>query len=436
MKKVLLFMAAAVMSASVSFAQVDEKAAAKAAKEAAKALKAEIKAATKVLREAQGQLNSPEGNIDQANALIEAAIENKHTASNPDTWYTAGKIQNKIYDKENEKMFLQQPYDQELFFGSLSKMFNYFIKCDELEQLPNAAGKVVVKYRPETSDLLSRLRINLVSGGVTYFNEGNDAKAFDLFSQYIDVADVPLLAAYNLAETDTLLHEIAYYATLAGLKMEDYNKALKYVDLAMNKPENAQKAIEYKAMSYLNLGDTINWLNTLKVGVEKFPAVQYFYSNLISYYNTNGNTADLMAFADEMLEKNPLPIFRFVKGFVYQNMPDYEKAIEEYKVAIEQDPNYTGAYRNLGICYCQLAQNASDKMTNLNIKSKAYKEQKEVVNSYYRLALPIYEHLRKIDDGTDPDVRSAWTNGLYTCYYMLNMGKEFEEIEKIVNSGY
>ena len=433
MKKVLLFMAAAVMSASVSFAQVDEKAAAKAAKEAAKALKAEIKAATKVLREAQGQLNSPEGSIDQANALIEAAMENKHTASNPDTWYTAGKIQNVFYDKENEKMYLQQPYDQDKFFGSLSKMFDYFIKCDELEQLPNATGKVVVKYRPETSELLSRLRINLVSGGVTYFNEGNDAKAFDLFSQYIDVADEPLLEAYNLKETDTLIYEIAYYATLAGLKMEDYNKALKYVDLAMNKADIAEKAIEYKALSYINLGDTANWLKTLKVGVEKFPAVQYFYSNLISYYNNNGNTEDLMAFADEMLAKNPLPIFRFVKGFVYQNIPDYEKAIEEYKVAIEQDPNYVGAYRNLGICYCQLAQNASDKMTNLSIKSKAYKEQKEVVSSYYRLALPIYEHLRKIDDGTDPDVRSAWTNGLYTCYYMLNMGKEFEEIEKIVN---
>ena len=433
MKKVLLFMAAAMMSASVSFAQVDEKAAAKAAKEAAKALKAEIKAANNVLREAQGQLNSPEGNIDQANALIEAALENKHTAGNPDTWYTAGKIQNKIYDKENEKMYLQQPYDQEVFFGSLSKMFDYFIKCDELEQLPNASGKVVVKYRPETSDLLSRLRINLVSGGVTYFNADNNEKAFDLFAQYIDVADEPLLAAYNLMETDTLIYEIAYYATLAGLKMEDYNRALKYVDLAMNKVDIAAKAIEYKALSYINLGDTTNWLKTLKVGVEKYPEVQYFYSNLISYYNTNGNTEDLMAFADEMLAKNPLPIFRFVKGFVYQNMSDYDKAIEEYKIAIEQDPNYTGAYRNLGICYCQLAQNASDKMTNLNIKTKAYKEQKEVVTSYYKLALPIYEHLRKIDDGTDPDVRSAWTNGLYTCYYMLNMGKEFEEIEKIVN---
>lgn len=433
MKKVLLLVAAAMMSVTMTFAQDDAKAAAKAAKEAAKALKAEIKAANKVLREAQGQLNSPEGDINKANTLIEAALENKHTASNPDTWYTAGKIQNVIYDKENEKMFLQQAYDQDKFFGSLSKMFDYYIKCDELEQLPNAAGKVVVKYRPETSELLSRLRINLVSGGVTYFNADNNEKAFELFAKYIDVADEPLLAAYNLMESDSLICEIAYYATLAGLKLEDYNKALQYVDLAMAKEDVAQKAVEYKAMSYLNLGDTINWLKTLKVGVEKYPEVQYFYSNLISYYNTNGNTEDLMAFADEMLEKNPLPIFRFVKGFVYQNMSEYEKAIEEYKVAIEQDPNYTGAYRNLGICYCQLAQNASDKMTNLNMKSKAYKEQKEVVTSYYRLALPIYEHLRKIDDGTDPDVRNAWTNGLYTCYYMLNMGKEFEEIEKIVN---
>ena len=164
-----------------------------AAKEAAKALKAEIKAANKVLREAQGALNAVDGNIDQANALIESAMANKHTASNPDTWYTAGKIQEKIYNSENEKMYLQQAYDQAKFFGSLSKMFNYFIICDSLEQIPDEKGKIAVKYRPEMSELLSRIRINLVSGGVTYFNENNNEKAFELFSQYIDVADAPLL---------------------------------------------------------------------------------------------------------------------------------------------------------------------------------------------------------------------------------------------------
>ena len=432
MKKVLLLMAAAVMSASVSFAQVDDKAAAKAAKEAAKALKAEIKAANKVLREAQGVLNAPDGNMDQANALIEAAMENKHTASNPDTWYTAGKIQEKYYNQENEKMYLQQPYNQDKFFGSLMKMFDYYLKCDDLEQVPDEKGKVVVKYRPELTNLLSGVRINLVSGGVTYFNENNNEKAFDLFSKYIDVADAPLFASLNYAETDTLMYEIAYYATLAGLKLEDYNKALKYVDLAMNKEDIAQKAIEYKAMAYINLNDTANWLETLKLGVEKYPVVEYFYSNLISYYNNNGKPEELMAFADEMLAKNPLPIFRFVKGFVFQNMKELDKAIEEYKICIEQDPNYTGAYRNLGICYCQIAQDLSDAASTLDVKSKAYKAKKEEINGYYKLALPIYEHLRKIDDGTDPDVKNAWTNGLYTCYYMLNMGKEFEEIEKIL----
>ena len=426
-------MAAAVMSVSITFAQADDKAAKKAAKEAAKALKAEIKAANKILREAQGQLNAVDGNIDQANALIESAMANKHTASNPDTWYTAGKIQEKIYNTENEKMYLQQAYDQAKFFGSLSKMFDYFLTCDSLEQIPDAKGKVVAKYRPEMTDLLSRIRINLVSGGVTYFNENNNEKAFELFSKYIDVADAPMFAALNYAETDSLMHEIAYYATLAGLKMEDYHKALKYVDLAMKKEDVAQKAIEYKAMSYINLGDTANWINALKLGVEKYPAVEYFYSNLISYYNTNGDTKDLVAFADEMLAKNPLPIFRFVKGYVYQNQKEYDKAVEEYKICIEQDPGYTGAYRNLGICYCQMAQDLSDAASTLDVKSKAYKAKKEEINAYYKLALPIYEHLRKIDDGSDPDVKNAWTNGLYTCYYMLNMGKEFEEIEKLMN---
>ncbi len=433
MKKVLLLMAAAVMSVSITFAQADDKAAKKAAKEAAKALKAEIKAANKVLREAQGALNAVDGNVDQAKALIEAAMENKHTASNPDTWYTAGKIQEQIYNKENEKMYLQQPYDQAKFFGSLSKMFDYFLVCDSLEQIPNEKGNVVAKYRPEMMELLSRIRINLVSGGVTYFNDNNNEKAFELFSKYIDVADAPLFASFNYAETDTLMAEIAYYATLAGLKLEDYNKALKYVDLAMKKEDVAQKAIEYKAMSYINLGDTVNWINALKEGVEKYPSVEYFYSNLISYYNNSGDTNDLVAFADEMLAKNPLPIFRFVKGYVYQNQKEYDKAVEEYKVCIEQDPNYTGAYRNLGICYCQMAQDLSDAASALDIKSKAYKAKKEEINAYYKLALPIYEHLRKIDDGSDPDVKSAWTNGLYTCYYMLNMGKEFEEIEKLMN---
>ena len=80
-----------------------------------------------------------------------------------------------------------------------------------------------------------------------------------MFSKYIDVAEIPMFKQFNYMETDSLIPEIAYYTTLAGLKLEDYNKALKYVDLAMKKDDVAQKAIEYKAMAYINLGDTASW---------------------------------------------------------------------------------------------------------------------------------------------------------------------------------
>ena len=419
MKKLVLFAIVALMACGVTYAQKPTK----EEKEAAKALKAEIKAANKTLKTAQGILTSEGANLAEAEKLINQAIENPHTKVLADTWNTAGQIQKKLYDKENEKMYLQQPYSEDVFFGSLSKMFTYFNKCDEIESQPNAKGKVIRKYREANAEQLSGIRPNLVSGGVTYFNKDDNQRAYDLFSQYIESATYPMLEKYNFAKTDTFINVVSYYASLAGMKMEKYDLALKYIDNALDDPEVGENAMQYKCMAYGSMGDTVAWVKTLKEAVEKYPNKDYFYSNLISYYNNHDQN-------DQLKSGNDLPIFYFVKGFISQNAKDYDAAIEQYKNTIEKDPNYVGAYRNLGICYCQLAQDKSDAITTLSMKSKEYKNGMEEVKAYYRQALPIYEKLRTLDDGTDPDVKIAWQSGLYTCYYMLNMGPEFEAIEK------
>ncbi len=442
MKKVLLFVAAAVMSLSVTFAQTDDKeaakAAAKAAKAAAKALKAEIKAQNKILKQAQGILNMPEGaDLNAANDLIQQAMENVHTKDNPDTWNAAGQIQQKFYMKEAEKLYLGQPYDTVAFFGSLSKMCEYFIKCDELEQQPNEKGNVVVKYRPANKEQVYTNRPNLLNGGIFHYNKGQFKEAHNVFSQYIATAASPLLAEYNITpETDEYMADVAaYYSVQAGLQTGDYALAMTNIDMAKQSkdPEMVSSIYRLEAQTYLNMGDSVKWIELLKAGVERAPEDQYYYSNLLSYYVSKNNLGELMAFAEDMLAKNPLPQFRYVKGYIYQNNNELDKAIEEYKMVIEQDPTYASAYHNLGVCYIGLARQVSESAANLNFRSKAYKASQEKMKEYYRMALPMLERLRQIDDGTNTERRNGWTFGLHECYYHLKMGKELEEIEKLIN---
>lgn len=428
MKKVLFILFAGIISVSACFAQD-----AKTDKAAAKALKAEIKAANKTLKTAQGILNVDGGDLNQAKALIDQAMTNPHTSGLADTWNMAGQIQKRLYDKENEKMYIKQNYSEDVFFGALTNMFDYFNKCDELEGQPNEKGKIVYRFRDANAEQLMSVRPNLVSGGVTYFNKDNNQKAYDMFSQYIESANYPMLQKYNIAATDTFRTVVAYYASLAGMKMEKYDMALKYIDMALDDPEVGEQAMMYKCMAYSNLGDSLKWVETLKEAVEKYPSKEYFYSNLISYYNNHDQNAELLKFANDMIQKTDLPIFYFVRGFLKQNEKDYDGAIAEYNLTLEKDANYTGALRNLAICYCQLAQDKSDAASGLNFKSKEYKAAQEEVKDYYKKALPLYEKLRDLDDGSDPEVKVAWQSGLYTCYYMLNMEKEFEAIEKEMN---
>lgn len=53
---------------------------------------------------------------------------------------------------------------------------------------------------------------------------------------------------------------------------------------------------------------------------------------MIDYYSNNNKYDEAMQFADDMLAKDPNNTFYlYVKGYLYHNMKDYDKAIEFYK---------------------------------------------------------------------------------------------------------
>ena len=136
-----------------------------------------------------------------------------------------------------------------------------------------------------------------------------------------------------------------------------------------------------------------------------------------------------MQFANVMLAKDPNnKLYLYVKAYLYHNMKDYEKAIEFYKKTLDVDPTYAVACSNLGLVYLLQAQDYADKAPT-DINDPNYATAQANIKKFYEEAKPYYEKARELK----PDQKDLWLQGLYRVYYNLNMGPEFEAIEKLMN---
>ena len=379
----------------------------------------------KSVKEAKSIANDVKPDFAQAEKLINEALNNAETKDNAETWDVAGFIQKRINEKEMENAYLRKPYDTLKVYNSALNMCKYYFKCDELAQIPNEKGKIKNKFRRSNSAAILAARPNLINGGIQFFNLDKNKEALDFFATYVDIAINPMFEKENLLQTDTVLPQIAYYASLAAAKMEDYPSVLKYAPYAKEDKEVGKYAMEFISTALKAQGDTVKWIASLKDGIQKYPEHSFFFGHLIDYYSNNNKFDEAMQFADDMLAKDPNNTFYlYVKGYLYHNMKDYEKAIEFYNKTIEVDPNYAEAYSNLGLIYCLQAQDFSEKATT-DVNNPKYKEDQATLKVFYEKARPNYEKARELK----PEQKDLWLNGLYRGYYNLPMGPEFDEIE-------
>lgn len=397
-----------------------------------------IFAQEKNIKEAKSIANEVKPDFAKAESLINQALTNPETKDNADAWDVAGFIQRRRSEKEMENAYLRKPYDTLQVYNSALNMCKYYFKCDELAQIPNEKGKIKNKYRKANAASILAERGNLINGGIQYFNSASqkegaaatedNKKALEFFATYINIATNQMFEKENLLQTDTVLPQIAYYASLTAAKMEDYPNVLKYAPYAKNDKEVGKYAMEFISTALKAQGDTINWIASLKEGIQKYPDHSFFFGHLIDYYSNNNKYDEAMQFADDMLAKNPNNTFYlYVKGYLYHNMKDYDKAIEFYTKTIEVDPNYAEAYSNLGLIYCLQAQDFSEIATT-DVNDSKYKADQVTLKAFYEKARPNYEKARELK----PDQRELWLNGLYRVYYNLQLGSEFEEIEKLM----
>ena len=383
----------------------------------------------KNVKEAKSIAGEVKPDFAKAEQLINEALTNPETKDNAATWDVAGYIQKRINEKEMENAYLRKPYDTLKVYNSVLNMYNYFVKCDELAQIPNEKGKIKNKYRSANSKTILAERPNLINGGIQYFNLNQNEEALKFFAAYVDAATLPMLEKENLLEKDTILPQVAYYTTLAADRVGDKDAVMKYAQYALKDKENGQFAMQLLTDAYKAKGDTAKWVEKLQEGIVKFPENQYFFANLVDYYSSSNQNDKAMQFADDMLAKDPNnKLYLYVKAYLYHNMKDYEKAIEFYKKTLDVDPTYAEACSNLGLVYLLQAQDYADKAPT-DINDPNYATAQANIKKFYEEAKPYYEKARELK----PDQKDLWLQGLYRVYYNLNMGPEFEAIEKLMN---
>ena len=382
----------------------------------------------KNVKEAKSIAGEVKPDFAKAEQLINEALTNHETKDNAATWDVAGYIQKRINEKEMENAYLRKPYDTLKVYNSVLNMYNYYVKCDELAQIPNEKGKIKNKYRSANSKTILAERPNLINGGIQYFNLNKNEDALKYFAAYVDAATLPMMEKENLLEKDTILPQVAYYATLAADRVGDKDAVMKYAQYALKDKENGQFAMQLLTDAYKAKGDTAKWVEKLQEGIVKFPENQYFFANLVDYYSSSNQNDKAMQFADDMLAKDPNnKLYLYVKAYLYHNMKDYEKAIEFYKKTLDIDPAYAEACSNLGLVYLLQAQEYADKAP-ADINDPNYATAQAEIKKFYEAAKPYYEKARELK----PDQKDLWLQGLYRVYYNLNMGPEFEEIEKMM----
>ena len=361
-------------------------------------------------------------NLDKAEKLMTDLLNDSSSRGNEKIWLLLFESQRKQYNQGNEKLYLKEKYDTTALFLVGKRMFDTLEGLDSLDRLPDARGKVKLKYRDRSAELLNIYRPNLFNGGVFFMKKHDFSRAYDFFDTYINSAVKPMFARYQYAERDKRLPEAAYWASYCGYKLEKPQLTLRHTYQALKDSVHQPYMLQYLAETYKLEKDTARYVQTLKDGFSKYPKFPFFFPRLIDYYSHIGAYDEAMKSCDEALQTDSVnTLFRYAKSSLLLTMGRYKQSFAISKALIAENDTLADAYLNAGLALF-------DQAVELDKKTQSGSKKYNQILELYRKAMPYLEKYRAMA----PDQKDKWALPLYTIYLNLNMGKQFDEIDKLI----
>ena len=361
-------------------------------------------------------------NLDQAAASMKKLLADSANRTNRKIWTIYFDAVRKQYEQGNEKLYLKQKYDTAQLFNYTRQLFEVAFQYDSVETAPDKKGRRDFEFRKGHSDYLAHIRSNLYNGGIWFLNKKKYPDAYKFFDCYIECASQPMFKQRNYGEKDKHLPTAAYYAVYSGYKMKDPKATLHHSYEALKDTVHYNYMLQYLAETYMLEKDTARYVASLKEGFKRVPTFPYFFPRLVEYYVVRNQLDSAMTVVNEALTVVPdSDVYLAAKSNLLLEQGKLQECIEVSKKVIEVNQKLGDPYYNAGICYFNLAVEQDKNSHN----SRKVKEQ---VEENYKKALPYLVKYREME----PKEQGKWAFPLYTIYLNLNMGKEFNEIDKVM----
>ena len=361
-------------------------------------------------------------NLDQAAASMKKLLADSANRTNRKIWTIYFDAVRKQYEQGNEKLYLKQKYDTAQLFNYTRQLFEVAFQYDSVETAPDKKGRREFEFRKGHSEYLAHIRSNLYNGGIWFLNKKKYPDAYKFFDCYIECASQPMFKQHNYGEKDKHLPTAAYYAVYSGYKMKDPKATLHHSYEALKDTVHYNYMLQYLAETYMLEKDTARYVASLKEGFKRVPTFPYFFPRLVEHYVDRNQLDSAMTVVNEALTVVPdSDVYLAAKSNLLLEQGKLQECIEVSKKVIEVNQKLGDPYYNAGICYFNLAVEQDKNSHN----SRKVKEQ---VEENYRKALPYLVKYRELE----PKEQGKWAFPLYTIYLNLNMGKEFDEIDKVM----
>lgn len=380
-----------------------------------------VSAQKKEIQTAKDQVKAGK-NLDQAAASMKKLLADSANRTNRKIWTIYFDAVRKQYEQGNEKLYLKQKYDTAQLFNYTRQLFEVAFQHDSVETAPDKKGRRDFEFRKGHSDYLAHIRSNLYNGGIWFLNKKKYPDAYKFFDCYIECASQPMFKQYNYGVKDKHLPTAAYYAVYSGYKMKDPKATLHHSYEALKDTVHYNYMLQYLAETYMLEKDTARYVASLNEGFKRVPTFPYFFPRLVEYYVVRNQLDSAMKVVNEALTVVPdSDVYLAAKSNLLLEQGKLQECIEVSKKVIEVNQKLGDPYYNAGICYFNLAVEQDKNSHN----SRKVKEQ---VEENYKKALPYLVKYREME----PKEQGKWAFPLYTIYLNLNMGKEFDEIDKVM----